>query len=88
VTTLKSSVEQKIFFGGENTTQQAPKNKYQCLLADPPEIDISKISEDANKKKKSNRRLFPQLPSHEKGADKICKVWSLGHSSRVWARIA
>jgi hypothetical protein len=39
-------------------------------------------------KKKSNWRLFPQLPSHEKAADKICKVWSLGHSSRVWARIA
>jgi hypothetical protein len=39
---------------------------------DPPEIYISKISEDANKK--SNRRLFPQLPSDAKGADKICKA--------------
>jgi hypothetical protein len=27
-----------------------PKNKYHCLLADPPEIYISKISEDANRK--------------------------------------
>jgi hypothetical protein len=57
-------------------------------LADPPEIGISKISEDAANKKKSNRRLFPQLPSDAKGADNIYKVWSLGHGSCVWARIA
>jgi hypothetical protein len=37
--------------------QQVPKNKCHRLLADPPEIGISKISEDANKKK-SARRLF------------------------------
>jgi hypothetical protein len=31
--------------------QQVPKNKHHSLLADPPGIGISKISEDANKKK-------------------------------------
>jgi hypothetical protein len=31
--------------------QHVPKNKHNCLLADPSEIGISKISEDANKKK-------------------------------------
>jgi hypothetical protein len=56
-------------------------------LADPPEIGISKISEDANKKK-GVRRLFRQLPSDAKAANKIYKVLSLGHSSWVWARIA
>jgi hypothetical protein len=56
-------------------------------LADPPEIGISKVSEDA---KKSNRRLFRfrQLPSHAKAVNKIYKVFSLGHGSWVWARIA
>jgi hypothetical protein len=34
--------------------------------------------------KKSNRRLFRQIPSHAKAADKIGKVLSLGHSSCVW----
>jgi hypothetical protein len=56
-------------------------------LADPPGIGISKISEDV-KKKKTNRQIPPQLPSDAKAEDKICKVWSLGHSSWVWARIA
>jgi hypothetical protein len=68
--------------------QQAPKNKHHGLLADPPEIDISETSEDAKKRKNDNRRLFPQLPSDSKAVDKIYKVWSLGHSSWVWARIA
>jgi hypothetical protein len=49
-------------------------------LADPPEIGISKISEDGNKKK-SARRLFRQLPSDAKAVNKICKVWSLGHGT-------
>jgi hypothetical protein len=31
--------------------QQVPKNKYHGLLADPPEIGNSKISEDIKKKK-------------------------------------
>jgi hypothetical protein len=44
-------IEQTIFFRTKNTIQQAPENKCHSLLADPPEIDISKISEDANKKK-------------------------------------
>ena len=59
-----------------------------CLLADPPEIGISKISEDANKK--SARRLFRQLPSHAKAENKTYRVWSLGCGScvRVRARIA
>jgi hypothetical protein len=48
-------------------------------LADPPEIDISKISEDANL----------QLPSDAKAAaDKIYKVWSLENCPWVWARVA
>jgi hypothetical protein len=54
---LESSVEKKVFFWEnkyQRTRQQAPKNKYHCLLADPPEIDISKINEDANKKKCSS----------------------------------
>jgi hypothetical protein len=38
--------------------------------------------------KKSVRRLFRQVPSHAKAANKIGKVLSLGHSSWVWARIA
>jgi hypothetical protein len=38
----------KNIFSKKNTMQQVPKNKYQSLLADPPEIDISKISEDAD----------------------------------------
>jgi hypothetical protein len=33
--------------------QQAPKNKHHSLLVDPPEIGISKISEDVKKKKQS-----------------------------------
>ena len=49
--------------------QQVPKNKYHGLLADPPEIGNSKISEDI--KKKSARWLFRQLPSDAKAADKI-----------------
>ena len=49
-------------------------------MADPPEIGISKISEDGNKKK-SARRLFRQLPSDAKAVNKICKVWSLGHGT-------
>jgi hypothetical protein len=62
--------------------QQVPKNKchYGYLLADPPEIGISKISEDA-KPKKSVRRLFRQLPSHAKADNKIGQVFSLGHGS-------
>jgi hypothetical protein len=56
-------------------------------LADPPEIYISKIREDANKKKKSVRRLFRQLPSDAKAENKIYKAWSLGHGPCVWARI-
>jgi hypothetical protein len=56
-------------------------------LADPPEIEISKISEDA-KKKKVFVGFFRQLPSHVKAENKIYKVWSLEHGSCVWARIA
>jgi hypothetical protein len=53
-------------------------------LADPPEIGISKISEDVTKKKQS--AAFPaignwQLPSDAKAANKVCKVFSLGHGS-------
>jgi hypothetical protein len=43
-------VEQKYFFE-KNPRSRYQKNKHHCLLADPPEIGISKISEDANKKK-------------------------------------
>ena len=51
MTALKSSVEQKIFF----SKKQIPCNRYQKIstatfLADPPEIFISKISEDVKKK--------------------------------------
>ena len=35
--------------------------------------------------KKSVRRLFRQLPSDAKDVNKMCKVWSLGHDSLVWA---
>jgi hypothetical protein len=38
-----------------------PKNKYRSLLADPPEIGISKISEDVKKKKKHSA-AFPAIP--------------------------
>jgi hypothetical protein len=86
VTTLKPSVGQKKNSKKNHAVGIIPKNKYHCLLADPPGIDISKISEDANKK--SNQRLFPQLPSDEKAVDEICKFWSLGHGYCLWARIA
>jgi hypothetical protein len=50
---LKPSAEQKTFLR-KNTTQQVPKNKHHCLLllADPPEIDISKKSVKTPIKKK------------------------------------
>ena len=69
------------------TVENLPKNKCHCLLADPPGVGIPKSSEDV-KKKGSNRRLFRQLPSHSKTTNKIYKVFSLGHGSWVWARIA
>jgi hypothetical protein len=70
MTTLRPSVEQKMFFRKKHhvTMQQVPKNKYHCLLADPPEIGISKISED---QKKSVRRLFRQLPSDAKAVNNL-----------------
>jgi hypothetical protein len=89
VTTLKSSLERKIFF-----RKKTPCNKHQKIsttlslfLADPPESGISKISEDASGKKR-DRRLFRQLSSDARAAGKICKVWSFEHGSWVWARIA
>jgi hypothetical protein len=39
-------------------------------------------------KRRSNRRLFRQLPSNAKAANKIYKAFSLGRGSWVWARIA
>ena len=41
-------------------------------------------------KKETVRRLFRQLPSDAKAkaVNEIYKVWSLGHGSCVWARIA
>jgi hypothetical protein len=53
VTTLKSSVEQKQFFE-KKYHAVGTKNKYRSLLADTPEIGISKISEDAKKEKCSS----------------------------------
>jgi hypothetical protein len=62
-----------------NRHQKISTVEHRSLLADPPEIVISKISEDANKK--SVWRPFRQLPSDAKAANKICKVWSLEHGS-------
>jgi hypothetical protein len=42
----------KNIFSKKNTMQWAPKTEHHFLLADPPEIGISKISEDDNKKRK------------------------------------
>jgi hypothetical protein len=83
VTALISSVEQKIFperchAAGTKKLSNTAFN-LNNLLADPPE-DV--------KKRKSNRRLFRQLPSHAKAANKILKVFSLVNGSWVWARIA
>ena len=53
VTALKSSARQKKYFPEKKAMQQAQKNKHHCLLADPPEIGISEISEDVKKEKKT-----------------------------------
>jgi hypothetical protein len=57
------------------------KKKHRSLLADLPGVGISKISEDVK------RWPFRQLPSDAIAANKIYKVFSLGHGSWVRARI-
>jgi hypothetical protein len=56
-------------------------------LADLPGIDISKISNSKGVKKKVFGGFFGNSLSDAKAANKICKVWSLGRSSWVWARV-
>ena len=94
INNLRKSDYPEIFRGAKNIFREkkTPCNRYQKISTTVfwrirPKLTFQK-SVKTPIKKKSNRRLFPQLPSHEKAADKICKVWSLGHSSRVWARIA
>jgi hypothetical protein len=55
-------------------------------LADPPEIGISKISEDV--KKKVIGGFFGNCLRMQKPLIKFKKVFSLGYGSWVWARIA
>ena len=52
------------------------KNKYRSLLADPPGIDISKISEDV--KKKNYLAAFSAIAFGCKAVNKICIFFHWG----------